>query len=54
MLIVIEIDSWGCCLVGLGQIWSAFGLDLGGVWVVDLGLVVVIFFDGLGDLFRWV
>ena len=31
----------------LGQIWVAFG------WL-DLGPVVVIFSDGLGDLFRWV
>ena len=42
--------------------FQAFGSDLGGVWVVfglafgwlDLGPVVVIFFDGLGDLFQWV
>ena len=31
----------------LGRIWVAFG------WL-DLGPVVVIFSDGLGDLFRWV
>ena len=42
--------------------FQAFGSDLGGVWVVfglafgwlDLGPLVVIFSDRLGDLFRWV
>ena len=31
----------------LGRIWVAFG------WL-DLGPLVVIFSDGLGDLFQWV
>ena len=45
-------------LVLVSGVWVEFGWRLGGVWVgvgwLDLGLVVVIFSDGLGDLFRWV
>ena len=33
--------------------FPAFGSNLGGIWV-DIGSSVVIFSDGLGDLFRWV
>ena len=40
-------------LVPVSTVWS----DLGGVWVgvgwLDLGPMVVIFSDGLGDLFQW-
>ena len=40
----------------LGGVWVGFGWRLGGVWVgvgwLDLGPVVVIFSDGLGDLFH--
>ena len=45
-------------LVPVSGVWVGFGWRLGGVWVgvgwLDLGPVVVIFSDGLGDLFRWV
>ena len=45
-------------LVPVSSVWVGFGWRLGGVWVgvgwLDLGPVVVIFSDELGDLFRWV
>ena len=45
-------------LVLVSGVWVGFGWRLGGVWVgvrwLDLGPVIVIFSDGLGDLFRWV
>ena len=45
-------------ILGFWFRFPAFGSDLGGVWVgvgwLDLGPVVVIFSDGLGDLLRWV
>ena len=45
-------------LVPVSGIWVGFGWRLGGVWVgvgwLDLGPMVLIFSDGLGDLFRWV
>ena len=48
--------AWVC------SCFSVLGSDLGGVWVVfglafgwlDLGPLVVIFSDRLGDLFQWV
>ena len=54
----MEVVSLFMGFCGFVHGFSAFGSDLDGVWVVfgwlDLGLLVVIFFDGLGDLFRWV
>ena len=45
-------------LVPVSGVWVRFGWRLGGVWVgvgwLDLGSMVLIFSDGLGDLFQWV
>ena len=56
----MEVVSLFMGFCGFVHGFPAFGLDLGGVWVVfglafgwlDIGLMVVIFSDGLGDLFR--
>ena len=49
---------WLVELLWVYWVWVEFGWRLGGVWVgvgwLDLGPVVVVFFDGLRDLFQWV
>ena len=56
----MEVVSFFMGFCGFVHGFPAFGSNLGGVWVVfglafrwlDIGPLVVIFFDGLGDLFR--